>query len=136
MCYIEAMTCVGYQVALFFLLLKFTRGNEGVRVVSEYTLQHWHDFVNHFDVFCSGLLKYCRGVCENRGATYLSHKEGLHTGKSGYRFLDTLSLKSARQTLQSVAQAHLYCFFVFRVPYCIEGFFISFPWTDLFLNPG
>ena len=75
-------------------------------MISAYTLEHWQDFVYNFHVFCNGFLKHCRGVCKKRGATYLAHKEGLRTSKSGYRFLETLFLKSARDTLQSAAEAN------------------------------
>ena len=62
-------------------------------------------FAHKFDYFCRGLVRHCLTVCKKRGDTYLSHKEDLHTSKSDWQSVWTLSRLSARVALQSAAQA-------------------------------
>ena len=99
------MTSEGYVISLLNRLCKFTHGKDGVSVVSEYILQNWYLFVHKFDYFCRGLVRHCLVVCKKRGDTYLSHRESLHTSKSGWPLVRTLSQRSARVALQSAAQA-------------------------------
>ena len=99
------LASAGYLLALLFLLLRCTRGLAGVPVVCDYTLGHWSDFSDDFDVFCKGLAKHYEQVCRKSCAAYLSHREGLHTKLSGIFFLRTLrNARSIRRSAEGGAQ--------------------------------
>ena len=98
------MQSAGYHLAFSFVLCKFTRGKNGVRTVCHYILSHWSQFTGDFDGFCIGLVKHCRKMCVKHGRTYLSHREGLRTGRSGYHFIHTLVRRSCRHALGAAAE--------------------------------
>ena len=98
------MQSEGYNLALFFLLRKFIRGKYGVRTVRQYILSHWSLFTGDFDGFCMGLVKHCRKVCSKYGRLDLSHREGLHTGRSEFHFMHTLVRRSCRRVLEAAAE--------------------------------
>ena len=98
------MESAGYLFLLSFVLLRFTRGQAGVPVVCDYLLDKWSVFVQNFDSFCCGLVRHCEAVCKERGCSYLSHREGLHTAYSGLYFIRTLRSARARRRLVVFAE--------------------------------
>ena len=100
------MTSTTAQCLLFFVLLKCTRGVDGVRTVSEYILANWAVYVTDFDELCIGLIRHCEEVCEEKGKTYLSHREGLHAAYSGIHFVRTLGQQYVRNRLVSFSMRH------------------------------
>jgi hypothetical protein len=97
------MSTAGYKLSLVFVILRCTRGTVGITIVGQYCVQHWQQFVSSFDDFCIGLVRYCRQVCKQKGKTYLSHREGYHTGLSGMAFISTLGRAVCRKRLQDMA---------------------------------
>ena len=102
--YCLGMESAGYLFLLSFVLLRFTRGQAGVPVVCDYILDQWSVFVHDFDAFCSGLLRHCEAVCKEKGCSYLSHREGLHTQYSGLHFIRTLRRARIRRRLVAFAE--------------------------------
>ena len=98
------MESPGYLFLLSFVLLRFTRGQDGVPVVCDYLLDQWSVFVQDFDSFCCGLVRHCEAVCTEKGRSYLAHREGLHTAYSGLNFIRTLRRAGIRRRLVAFAE--------------------------------
>ncbi len=102
----QAVMSDGFFFMLFLLLIRFTRGSRGVLHVSEHVLKNWKLFRENFNAFCASLVEECEQLCTKHGQTYLSHREGLHTGLSGIQFIRTLKRSDCRKKLVSVATQH------------------------------
>ena len=98
------MESPGYLFLFSFVLLRFTRGQDGVPVVCDYLLDQWSVFVQDFDSFCCGLVRHCEAVCTEKGRSYLAHREGLHTAYSGLNFIRTLRRAGIRRRLVAFAE--------------------------------
>ena len=99
----QAVMSDGFFFMLFLLLIRFTRGSQGVLHVAQHVLKNWKLFREDFNSFCVSLVEECEQLCAKHGKTYLSHREGLHTGLSGIHFIRTLRRSDCRNKLVSVA---------------------------------
>ena len=91
-------------VALAFLVIRCTRGSDGVHFVGSYIRGHFVEFQRDFHSFCTGLVAACRTACSSQGDQYLSHREGLHAGLSGMHFVETLKYSGVRRALLEVSK--------------------------------
>ena len=93
-----------YLFSLVFLLVRFTRGFEGIPVVCDFTLEKWSVFESDFDGFCKALVSHCEAVCKGTCISQLSHREGFHTIYSGIHFIRTLKRADCRKRIKKVAE--------------------------------
>ena len=88
-----------YLIALCFILARCTRGANGIIYVCRHIAKNWELFASDFPAYCVLLVAYAESVCLEKGKTFLSHVEGLHTGLSGLQFLRTLKGTICRKKL-------------------------------------
>ena len=98
------MASASFHFLLLFVLLKFTRGYNGIPVVCVYSLENFTVFATDFETFCKGLIKHCAEVTKKKGVSYLAHREGFHMAYSGMNFIKTLVRSRVRQRLVSFAE--------------------------------
>ena len=67
------MASASFHFLLLFVLLKFTRGYNGIPVVCDYSLENFAVFATDFETFCKGLIKHCAEVTKKKGVSYLAH---------------------------------------------------------------
>ena len=68
------MASASFHFLLLFVLLKFTRGYNGIPVVCDYSLENFAVFATDFETFCKGLIKHCAEVTKKKGVSYLAHR--------------------------------------------------------------
>lgn len=93
----------GEKFLLVFLLIRCTRGAEGIPIVCDSILAHQLTFENNFHVFCQQLVSTCRNLNKGRQISYMAHREGLHMQYSGMNFINSLRRLECRQGLLDYA---------------------------------
>ena len=94
----------GFYFALSLIIIRCTRGVDGVPWAIEYIVCHWSSFVARFASFCKNMVEAAERVSVQKGKTFLAHKDGLAASLSGLNFVKTLKNTECRDRLKQVAR--------------------------------